>query len=149
MGSANRKRSRQMKPVAPRPARLPRRHAVAAGVINDPRISVEFESGRERLLVCAMLFHPEFKRISAQPAKLGCSRPNGKQGFYFPDYLVEWATERLPLLWEAKPLSSIRSDLADCFAEFCAGELFAADRGYSFLVFTEPDSTSDFVWYAD
>jgi hypothetical protein len=95
-----------MKPVAPRPARLLRRHAVAAGVINDPRVLVEFGPGRERLLACAMLFHPDFKFILAQPAKLGCSRPNGKQDFYFPDYLVEWMTERLPVLWEANPLSS-------------------------------------------
>jgi hypothetical protein len=85
-----------MKPVAPRPARLPRRHAVAAGVINDPRISVEFESGRERPLARAMLLHPKLKSILTQPATLGCSRPNGKQGFYFPDYLVERVTERTP-----------------------------------------------------
>ena len=64
-------RSRQRTPGTPRPARLPRRHAVAAfGVINHLGISVEFESGGERLLACAMLFHPEFDSILAQPASV-------------------------------------------------------------------------------
>lgn len=148
--SKNRRRPRQIKPGAPRPARLPRRHAVAAfGVINHLGISVEFESGGERLLACAMVFHPEFDSILAQPARLECSRPNGKQGFYFPDYRVGWVTARPPVLWEVKPLSSIRRNLQDCLAEFSAGEQFARDNGGHFLVFTDPDLASDFVWNAD
>jgi hypothetical protein len=49
----------------------------------------------------------------------------------------------------AKPFDSIRRNWDDCCAEFQAGTALASKNGWRYLVFTDIDAKSDYIWNAD
>lgn len=102
-----------------------------------------YESALERDFMMLVEGDPEYRSYQYQPVWVDYVNPTtGKASRYPPDGLVEWITDRRPLLVEVKYREDCAGNWREFRAKFRAAKAFAASKGWDFEVVTEEDIRS-------
>jgi hypothetical protein len=97
-----------------------------------------YESALERDYMVLVEGHPDYKSYHAQPVWIEYVNPlSGQVSRYPPDGLVQWKSDRRPLLVEVKYRQDCVNKWREFRAKFRAAKNLANNNGWDFAVITE------------